>query len=178
VDVVVAQAGAQEFRVTTRVFNCALPEPGTAMSRDDALLRSLVSAHVILSAQDGTFVSLLDPPMECAEAAAACQNIGVWPVLVGEKGEKDTVLSSPIILYDYPQLAPESPGDFFDATEIDEMLTLRILTLTDEEKQAMAAVDPRARDLLARTEAVARELMQLHGTIRDLRSLQEVSADG
>ena len=34
------------------------------------------------------------------------------------------MLSAPIILYDYPQIAPESPGDLFDLTEIDELLTL------------------------------------------------------
>ena len=84
------------------------------------------------------------------------------------------MLSSPIILYDYPQVAPESPGDFFDGTEIDEMLTLRILTLTDEEKGAMAAVDERAGALLARTEALAREqLLGLHGTVRGLRPSPE-----
>ena len=87
--------------------------------------------------QDGEFVSLLEPPPEFQEAAAACSNVGTWPVLAGEPGQRDTVLSSPIILYDYPQIAPESPGDLFDGTEIDEILSLRILTLTDEEKSAM-----------------------------------------
>ena len=120
----------------------------------------------------GEFVSLMDPPEQWREAAAACRNVGIWPVLVGEEGQKDTMLSSPIILYDYPQVAPESPGDFFDGTEIDEMLTLRIMTLTDEEKGAMAAVDERAGALLARTEALAREqLLGLHGTVRGLRPL-------
>ncbi len=95
------------------------------------------------------------------------------------EGQTDTILSSPIILYDYPQVAPESPGNFFDGTEMDEMLTLRILTLTDEEKRDMAAVDERARELLARTESFAREqLGSLHGTIRDLRPVPEEGANG
>src|SRR5262249_32310613 len=107
------------------------------------------------------------------------RNVGVWPVLVGAEGQTDTVLSSPIILYDYPQVAPESPGDFFDGTEIDEMLTLRVLTLTDEEKRAMAAVDERACELLARTEALAREqLLGLHGTVRGVRPVAEDGARG
>ena len=55
------------------------------------------------------------------------------------------MLCSPIILYDYPKIAPESAGDFFDGTEMDEMLTLRVLTLTDAEKQEMRNGDPRAR---------------------------------
>jgi hypothetical protein len=142
------------------------------MNRDAALLRALVSTHTILGVRGGDFVSLLDPPASCREAAAACRNVGTWPVLVGEEGQTDTLLSSPIILYDYPELAPESPGNFFDATEIDEMLTLRILTMTDAEKQEMAAVDDRARELLARTESMAREqLLGLHGTVRGLRPI-------
>ena len=76
-------------------------------------------------------------------------------------------------------MAPESPGDFFDGTEIDEMLTLRIMTLTDDEKRAMAAVDERAGALLARTEAMAREqLLGLHGTVRGLRPLPGEGAHG
>ncbi len=114
------------------------------MSRADALMYSLVSAHTILTVEDGEFVSLLDPPENLRSLAAECSNIGTWPVLVGEEGERDTMLSSPIILYDYPQIAPESPGSLFDGTEIDEILSLRILTMTDEEKHEMRQSD-RAR---------------------------------
>jgi hydrogenase maturation protease len=93
-------------------------------------------------------------------------------VLVGEPGQTDTMLASPIILPDYPQIAPESPGDLFDGTEIDEILTLRILTLTDEEKRQAAAADARVEAMLARTESLAREqMMNLHGTTRGLRPL-------
>lgn len=135
--------------------------------RDDALLRALVSTHTILGVRDSEFVSLLDPPESLRDVAAGCRNVGTWPVLVGEAGAKDTILSSPIILYDYPQIAPESPGDLFDSLEIDEILSLRILTLTDEEKRAMAAVDERARALLQRTESLAREqLLGLHGVVQ------------
>ena len=101
----------------------------------------------------------------------ACNNQGTWPVLAGEEGTTDTILSSPIILYDYPQVAPESPGDLFDATEIDEILTLRILAMTDEEKRDMAALDARARALLERTQALtAADMARLHGARRELRS--------
>jgi hydrogenase maturation protease len=160
------------FRVTARIDNhTSLDDAGRA-SRDAALLRSLVSTHTILGVRGGEFISLMDPPDAWRAAAAACRNVGTWPVLVGDEGERDAMLSSPIILYDYPQVAPESPGNLFDGTEIDEILTLRILTLTEEEKQAAAAVDGRARDLLARTEALARaELSRLHGTVRGLRPL-------
>jgi hydrogenase maturation protease len=84
------------------------------------------------------------------------------------------MLSSPIILYDYPQVAPESAGDLFDSTEIDEILTLRILTLTDEEKREMRSVDERARAILERTETLpAEQLMKLHGAVRGLRPLKD-----
>lgn len=160
------------FKVTLRVTNKTPLGDAAETDRDAALLRTLVSTHAILGVRQGKFVSLLEPPEPWREAAATCKNVGTWPVLVGEEGERDTLLSSPIILYDYPQLAPESPGDLFDGTEIDEILTLRILTLTDDEKHAAAAVDGRARDLLARTEALAREqLSSLHGTMRSVRPL-------
>ena len=102
-----------------------------------------------------------------------CQNIRTWPVLVGNEGERNTMLSSPIILYDYPQIAPESPGPLFDGSEIDEILSLRILTLTDEEKVQMRQ-DERTREILERTEALTPEqFMKLHGTIRELRPITE-----
>ena len=113
-------------------------------SRADALMHSLVSAHTILAVEDGQFVSLLDPPENLQDLAAECSNLGTWPVLVGEEGARDTMLSSPIILYDYPQIAPESPGSLFDGTEIDEILSLRILTMTEEEKHEMRQSDERS----------------------------------
>ncbi len=119
-------------------------------------------------------MSLLEPPEHLRDLAASCQNVGAWPVLVGAEGERDTMLSSPIILYDYPQIAPESPGDLFDGTEIDEILALRILTMTDDEKREMRNTDERARKMLERTETLPMEhLMKLHGTLRELRSLKE-----
>ena len=143
-------------------------------SRDEALARALVSAHTILEVRAGDFVSLVDPPESYRSFAAACQNVGTWPVLVGEDGQRDTMLSSPIILYDYPQIAPESPGDLFDGAEIDEILSLRILTMTDEEKQEMRQSDERARQILERTEALpAEHFAKLHGALRGLRAARE-----
>jgi hypothetical protein len=160
------------FKVTVRISNTTPFEPTIKSIRDEAVLRSLASTHAILGTRGGEFVSSIDPPERWRGFAAGCRNIGAWPVLVGPPGERHTMLSAPIILYDYPQIAPESPGDLFDATEIDEILTLRILTLTEDEKRAMADVDGRARALLERTESLAREqLMGLHGTIRGLRPL-------
>jgi hypothetical protein len=157
------------FRVKVSVRN--LTQMPGLVDRNEALMRSLVSSHILLGVGGGKFVSLLDIPNECSEVAATCHNIGLWPVLVGVEGSADAILASPIILYDYPQVAPESPGDLFDGTEIDEILTLRILTLTDEEKRQAAFVDERARALISRTEALAdEELSVLHGTMRRQRS--------
>jgi hypothetical protein len=95
-------------------------------------------------------------------------------VLVGEPDLADAMLASPIILYDYPKIAPESAGDLFDGTEIDEILSLRIMTLSDDEKQAVRSIDARARALLERTEALdADRITAMHGTFRGLQSSQE-----
>jgi hypothetical protein len=109
-----------------------------------------------------------------SELASGCRNVGTWPVLIGEEGQCDTLLSSPIILYDYPQIAPESAGDLFDGTEIDEILSLRIMTLTDDEKREMSQSDERARQMLERTETMpVEQFMKLHGVLRGLHSLKE-----
>ena len=109
--------------------------------------------HTILRTRRGRFISAREPE------AAGCENVRTWPVLVGE----DAVLSAPIILDDDPQIAPESPGDLFDSGEIDGLLTLNIMALTDAEKAEMRE-DPRTRAILERTEALSRdELMRLHG---------------
>jgi hydrogenase maturation protease len=156
-----------------RVSVCNTSSCDTA-HRDEALTQSLVSTHSIIGIQGGEFVSLLDPPDELRDFTAACQNVGTWPVLVGEDGQRDSMLSSPIILYDYPQIAPESPGALFDGTEIDEILTLRILTLTDDEKREISRSDERARQILERTESMpAEQFMKMHGVARCLKEVQE-----
>jgi hypothetical protein len=149
-------------RVSVEVRNLTLFPPGG--SREEALRLTFCSTHSLLRAREGTFVSLTDPPPELLGAAAACRNVGTWPVLVGDPSDETTMLSSPIILEDHPRIAPESPGDLFDGGEIDQLLVLNILTLTDEEKAEMAASDPRAREILERTEALTLDqLMALHG---------------
>jgi hydrogenase maturation protease len=156
------------YRATVRVENLTPLAAPQASPRALARRSALASLHALLGLHCGGFVSLLDPPPELAAAAAQCENQGLWPVLVGEDGATDLMLSAPIILYDYPKIAPESPGDLFDGTEIDEILTLRILTLTEAEKREIAAADPRSRALLLRSEALtAEELARLHGTFRD-----------
>jgi len=171
VEVTAHEVAPDLFRIGVRVINRS-HIPRQDMARDAAQLYSLASTHTILNVENGALVSAIDPPERCLPFAAQLRNIGAWPVLVGAEGERDTLLASPIILYDYPQIAPESPGNLFDSTEIDEILSLRIMTLTEEEKQAVAGADDRGAQILARTDALAREqLASLHGTLRGLRPI-------
>jgi len=156
-------------RLQVRVENRTTAEPAPAV-RDDALPTALVAAHVIATVSGGDFISMTDPPEWAKAAVAECQNTGVWPVLADPDGGRRVVLASPIILYDHPELAPESPGELYDGTEIDEILTLRTLALSDEEKLEARATDPRAAALIDRVEAMDAPAMErLHGTIRSLR---------
>jgi len=174
VEVQAQQVSEQVFKIGVSVRNITWVHDAAHMNRDAALMRSLVSAHIVLGIEGGEFVSLLDPPESLQSVVANCHNQGAFPVLVGEDGRHDTVLASPIILYDYPQIAPESVGDLFDGTEIDEILSLRILTMTEEEKHEMRQSDERARQMLERTESMpAEQFMKLHGALRGLRPLKE-----
>lgn len=174
VEIASQRVGDGLFKISVRVLNTTAFEAASDSIRDNALLSSLASTHTVLGVQDGRFVSLIAPPDSLCELAANCKNIGTFPVLVGDQGQCDTLLSSPIILYDYPQIAPESAGDLFDGTEIDEILSLRIMTLTDDEKREMSQSDERARQMLERTETMpAEQLMKLHGALRGLRPLKE-----
>ena len=158
------------FKVTVAIRNSTAFVAAPERLRQDAVLCSLVSTHTILGVEGGEFLSLLDPPPDHAVLAAACENIATWPVLVGEQDSRKAMLSSPIILYDYPQIAPESAGSLFDGTEIDEILSLRIMTLTDDEKREIRQSDDRAREILDRTENLPEEqFMKLHGVLGGLR---------
>jgi hydrogenase maturation protease len=175
VEVSAKRVHENHLKITIVVSN-RTPLENPEASRDEALMQSLVSTHIILGVEGGEFVSLLEPPEELKELAAQCQNVGAWPVIVGEPGQRDTMLASPIILYDYPQIAPESAGDLFDGTEIDEILSLRIMTLTDEEKSEIRQSDERASQILERTETMpAEQFMKLHGVLRSLRPLKEAT---
>ena len=179
------------LKVTVEVENTtAWPEPAERDAaeppdRDAAMSRSLVAVHTLLAVDDGVFVSLLDPPAYAATAVEGCLNEGTFPVLVGPgiggtaigttaigttANAGDLVLSSPIILYDHPAVAPESEGDFCDATEIDEILALRVLTLTDDEKAEARGTDRRSAAIIDRCDEMTPEAWErLHGTVRALR---------
>jgi len=153
-------------KLTVVTDNTSTWDPGDAV-RHEVVRRSLVAVHTLAAVDGGAFVSSLDPPAWAAAAVDACECAHTFPVLVGVAPARDALLSSPIIVYDYPEVAPESPGDFFDSTEIDELLTLRTLTLTDAEKQEARVTDPHAAAIIDRIEALGRaEVRRLHGTTR------------
>jgi hypothetical protein len=139
---------------------------GLGARRDEVLRHSLIAVHTMMAVDGGTFVSLLDPPEDARQAVVGCRSDGAFPVLVGAD---DVVLSSPIILYDHPEVAPESPGDLYDATEIDEILALRVLTLTDEEKSEARGTDRRSAAIIDRCDEMSPQAWErLHGAMRPL----------
>jgi hypothetical protein len=174
-------------RLRVRTANTGhAPDPRAA--RDEALRRALIATHTLVGGEGLELVSLLDPPSDLHEHGRMCRNEFTFPVLGGQPpvatGTGDTrtetqspqdgstgcvLLSSPIILPDHPQVAPESPGDLHDAAEIDEILTLRTMLLTDEEKREARATDPRAAEILDRVETMPPEVFaRLHGAVRSL----------
>jgi hypothetical protein len=158
--------GGLRLRVT--IENETIPD-GPLRRREDGLRLALIAAHALIWVPGGRFLSLTEPPEWAAPHAAACVNTGTWPVLAGPAECRELVLSSPVILYDHPQIAAESAGELFDSTEIDEILTLRTLALTDEEKREARATDPRAAALLDRLDHLPPEMLErMHGAIRYL----------
>lgn len=155
-------------RLRLDVVNDGVAEPGAP--REEVLRTSLIAAHTVLAAPGGAFLSLTDGPRWAEPAARGCVNEHTWPVLAGPPDRSDLVLSSPIILADHPQLAPESTIDLFDGLENDEILTLRTLVLTDEEKAEARATDPRAAGIIDAVDAMPPEILErLHGAIRSMR---------
>ncbi|MFJ8672129.1 hypothetical protein [Streptomyces sp. NPDC093589] len=160
------------MRLAATVENTSTWSPEGAADRDAALPRSLVAAHLLLGLGAGSFLSMTDPPEWAKGAVAACHNEHAWPVLAGEPGRADVVLSSPIILEDHPAIAPESPGALYDSLEIDEILALRTAALTDQEKREARGTDPRAAEVIDLAESMPPEVLErLHGAVRALREV-------
>lgn len=165
------------LRLRVRIENHTAPD-GPLRRREDGLRLALIAAHALIHVPGGTFLSLTEPPEWAAPHAAACANTGTWPVLAGPDECTELMLSSPVILYDHPRIAAESAGELFDSTEIDEILTLRTLALTDEEKREARATDPRAAALLDRLDDLPPEMLErMHGAIRYLRPAGAAGAD-
>ena len=137
------------------VHNTAEVQPG--LDRAQALRRSLISVHIVVRIEDGRFVS----PLE-----AGRESVNTWPVLA--TADDDAVLGAAIVLPDHPQIAPESRGNLFDNTEIEEALLLHVHSLTDDER-ASASEDPTVKAMLDRALALTGDdIIDLHGGLKEL----------
>lgn len=159
-----SEADGNLCRVSVRIRNVGT---GT-VDKNDAIARSMIGTHLIAELGRGRFVSLLEPSPAAADAVSRCAQHRCFPVLAGPPGARDSLLISPIILYDHPEVAEQSDTALFDCTEIDEILTLRVMTMTDEEKAQARATDPRAARIIDQCDAMSPEAMaRLHGVLRD-----------
>jgi hypothetical protein len=175
---VAAEPMGSLIKIRIRIENLSPCEEDEKTKRARALRHAFVGAHTLLAVRDGAFVSLLDPPEWAQQAVASCLNLHTWPVLVGDEGDHNVMLSSPIILYDYPQVAAESPGEMFDSTEIDEILALRTMTLTDDEKAEARATDSQAAAIIDRVDTLPPEILdRLHGAVRYVRKSTAKTTD-
>jgi hypothetical protein len=147
-------------RVTMCVHNTT-PVPG-GLDRATALGSSLLSTHVVARVAGARFLSPIDPPEHGAAAVMACAAVNTFPVLAND--EDTVLLGAAIILPDHPQLAPESRGDLFDATEIEEALLLHVLALSDDARAQIAEHDPAVRAMVERAVAATpQDIVNLHG---------------
>lgn len=159
-----SEADGDLRRVSVRISNLG----EHARDKNDAIARSMIGTHVIAEVVGGQFVSLLEPPPAAADAVARCRQHRCFPVLGGPPGDNELLLISPIILYDHPEVAEQSDTALYDCTEIDEILTLRVMTMTEEEKAQARATDPRAARIIDQCDAMSPEAMaRLHGVLRD-----------
>lgn len=151
-------------RVSLRVTNVG----PSACDKNDAIARLLIGTHILAEVVGGQFVSLLEPAPAASGSVSRCTQHRCFPVLAGPPGSHDLLLISPIILYDHPEIAEQSSTELYDCTEIDEILTLRVMTMTDEEKAQARATDPRAARIIDRCEAMSpQDMSRLHGVLRD-----------
>jgi hypothetical protein len=126
VELEAAPLSSGAVKVTIRVSNDTPLGPMVLQVPEAVLMRTFTSTHTILHAHGAEFISLVEPPAPYREEARACRNLGTWPVLVGEEtgGERHTLLSSPVVLEDYPKiLSPVS----YQFTHYSEGLTDRKL---------------------------------------------------
>ena len=154
-------------RVAVCVHNTTPVEEG--LDRAGALCRSLLSTHLVARAPGSRFASPIAPGAGAAAAVRECDHVNIFPVLASEND--DTVLGATIVVPDHPQIAPESHGDLFDATEIEEALLLHVLALSDAERESIAQQDPKVREMLARADAAGpEEIARVRGrvTVSDL----------
>jgi hypothetical protein len=158
----VERLGEGLARVRLCVHNAS--DVANGADRPAALRSSLLSTHVVLRASGGRFVSPVEDQGPHVDAVAGCANVNTWPVLASP--EDDVVLGASMFLPDHPRIAPESLGGLFDNTEIEEALLLHVQTLSDTEREEIAATDPKVKAMIERAEnATPEEIIGLHGRL-------------
>lgn len=75
-------------------------------STEPAEARAFYAPQVFLHTPDGAFASLIDPPPHLREHSAASHNEGLWPVPIGEYGDRHNMLASQVPQKDYPEAGP------------------------------------------------------------------------
>jgi len=150
------------FKLSFNLQNLTENESFKNLSRKEILPFSFVSTHTIFEIENGEFISIIEPPEEFQKYSQTLENINCFPVLVGDK-KRNSILSAPIILYDFPEAAESSFDNFFDGLEIDELMVMNILALTDKEKEEIKKTDDKTRKILEKIEnASAEDLLKLH----------------
>ena len=151
-------------RVTLQVENITpLTDEEQTADRKEALLKSMLSTHLLARVMGAE--KFISPLERGDDGVAGCCQVNTWPVLATP--QDDALLAPTILLPEHPEIAPESVNDFFDGTEIEEALVLHIQALSDQEREEIAAQDPKVREMLARADATTpQQLMDLHGRVR------------
>ena len=155
------------FRVRACIHNTTELEPDAVaeMQRPEALVASMLSTHVVIETSAGRFVSPLERDGAAGAAVAASASVNTFPVLASP--DDDAVLGAAIVLPDHPQIAPQSLGNLFDNTEIEEALLLHVQALSDSEREAIADQDPAVREMIERAAAATpEEVFSLHGLMQ------------
>jgi hypothetical protein len=148
------EAAGTRREVSFRVEN--LTDVSAALDRAEALRYSLISTHPILRAAGGArFVSQLDAP---------CDSVNTWPVLASP--DDDVMIGAAIVLPDHPRIAPESRGNLFDNTEIEEALVLHVHALSDGERAEIEEQDAAVKEMIDRALTVSPDqILDLHGRV-------------
>ncbi len=158
----VEELPASLLRVTATVENTTVVPEG--LTRTESLIHSLLSTHLVARVTNGRFASPSAPSEHTATAVMTCYAVNTFPVLAAD--DDSVMLGAAIILPDHPQIAPESKGNLFDSTEIEEALRLHLLALSDGEREELKEHDPALREMLERAIASApHDLTGLHGRV-------------
>ncbi len=158
-------------RVRMCVHNSTVIDAGDDPTRAEALRFSLMSTLVVIETSAGAFVSPLERDGTAGAAVAECRSANTFPVLANPS---DTaILGAAFVLPDHPAMAPESLGNLFDNTEIEEALLLHVQALSDSEREQISGQDEAVREMIARAQGTTpEEIMRLHGRLEEIEDAE------